>query len=70
MRFKEWLKLQEAGSFSNSVAGFSRIIGGEESGPIRRGEICERDKHGKCFLPLVKMRFNSPKIGNALEDNS
>jgi hypothetical protein len=67
MKFKEWLHLQEIGTGTNAVANFSRIIGTGEGDLIRRGETCDRDKKGKCHLPLVMMRFNSPKIGNALE---
>ena len=66
MNFKEWLQLQEVGTGTNAIAGFTRMLG-DGGDLIRRGETCDRDKRGKCHLPLVMMRFNSPKIGNALE---
>jgi len=63
--FKEWLKLQEVGTGSNSVAVFARatmpIV---RRGPAKGQFGCKYDKNGECGLAgdVQPMLFGKSKL--------
>lgn len=64
LQFREWLKLQEAGTGTNAIAVFARpVMPVVRRGPANGQFGCKYDKHGNCGLAgdVQPMAFSSWK---------